>query len=45
MKGSFVKALQDAMNEGGYDCGEADGIYGEKTMTAVHAFAEAHKDM
>ncbi len=45
MRGGFVKALQDALNEGGYDCGKADGICGEKTRAGILAFIEQHKDM
>ncbi len=44
-KGSFVKDLQDLLNSGGYDCGTADGIYGEKSQKGLQAFIAMHKDM
>ena len=34
-QGEDVKALQVRLNEMGYDCGDADGIYGTKTRAAV----------
>lgn len=37
-KGSDVTRLQAALNALGYDCGEADGIFGVKTEAAVRAF-------
>jgi len=33
--GEDVKKLQERLNELGYDCGKADGIFGVKTQTAV----------
>jgi cell wall-associated NlpC family hydrolase len=33
--GEDVKALQERLNELGYDCGDADGIFGTKTRAAV----------
>ena len=39
-KGSEVTRLQTALNAQGYDCGEADGIFGVKTEMAVHAFQQ-----
>lgn len=44
-KGAFVKDLQDLLNSGGYDCGEADGICGERTRAGILAFVVMHKDM
>ena len=40
-KGSEVTKLQQALNALGYDCGEADGIFGVKTEMAVCAFQQA----
>ena len=37
-RGEDVKALQQALSERGYDLGEVDGIYGEKTREAVRRF-------
>lgn len=37
-KGAFVTALQNRLNELGYDLGKADGDYGKKTQTAVEKF-------
>ena len=34
-KGEGVKDLQTALNESGYNCGAADGIFGNKTEAAV----------
>jgi len=36
----FIKRLQKALNERGYDVGEADGLAGSKTRTAYKKFAE-----
>ena len=36
--GEDVKKLQERLNAFGYDCGEADGIYGTKTRAAVMEF-------
>ena len=33
-----VRAVQQALNEAGYDCGKADGLAGKKTEAAVRAF-------
>lgn len=35
-----VKAVQDALNERGYDCGMSDGVMGEKTRSALMKFQE-----
>ena len=37
-KGTEVTRLQTALNAQGYDCGEADGIFGVKTEAAVRNF-------
>lgn len=36
--GEDVKQLQDFLNDHGFDCGRADGIFGEKTEDAVKAY-------
>ena len=41
MRGSDVRDLQIMLNALGYDCGVADGIFGNKTVTAVKAFQTA----
>lgn len=33
--GEFVKVVQEILNSKGYDCGEADGICGDKTAQAI----------
>jgi len=40
-RGTQVKVLQWLLNEGGYDCGTADGIFGKKTLAAVKAYQKA----
>lgn len=40
-RGDDVKALQKALNAKGFDCGEADGIFGPKTEAAVKALQKA----
>lgn len=40
-RGTQVKVLQFLLNELGYDCGEADGIFGSKTLSAVKAYQKA----
>ena len=40
-RGTQVKVLQFLLNELGYDCGEADGIFGSKTLAATKAFQKA----
>ena len=37
-QGADVKTLQEALNDLGYSCGAADGIYGTKTIAAAKAF-------
>ena len=41
-KGTQVKVLQWLLNENGFDCGNADGIFGAKTLAAVKAYQKAH---
>lgn len=40
-RGTQVKVLQYLLNESGYDCGSADGIFGKKTLSALKAFQKA----
>lgn len=40
-RGTQVKVLQWLLNEGGFDCGKADGIFGQKTTAAVKAYQKA----
>lgn len=40
-RGTQVKVLQFLLNESGYDCGEADGIFGKNTLSAVKAYQKA----
>lgn len=42
MRGNDIKTLQEALNGLGYDCGEADGIAGSKTIEGIQAFVAAH---
>ena len=42
MRGEKIRALQSALNALGYDCGDADGIAGKKTLAGIAAFVEAH---
>lgn len=42
MRGNDIKALQTALNGLGYNCGEADGIAGAKTIEGIQAFVAAH---
>ena len=39
-KKDTIKAVQKALNDLGYDCGKADGIYGKKTKSALKKFQE-----
>ena len=41
-KGDGVKALQEALNAAGFNCGKVDGDFGGKTEAAVKAFEEAY---
>jgi hypothetical protein len=40
--GEDVKRLQETLNGLGFSCGKADGIFGQKTKTAVMAFQSAY---
>ena len=40
--GEDVKHLQEMLNKLGFKCGNADGIFGSKTKTAVMAFQSAY---
>ena len=40
--GADVKRLQETLNSLGFKCGTADGIFGQKTKTAVMAFQSAY---
>jgi peptidoglycan hydrolase-like protein with peptidoglycan-binding domain len=40
--GEDVKRLQETLNGLGFNCGKADGIFGQKTKTAVQAFQSAY---
>lgn len=42
MRGTEVKNLQKALNENGFDCGSADGVFGNKTNQAVKDFQKAN---
>ena len=37
-RGDDIRALQQRLNELGYNCGRADGIFGKQTDSAVRAF-------
>ena len=41
-RGDEVKALQEQLNRLGYDCGEADGVFGTRTKQAVIRFQTAN---
>ena len=43
MSGPDVKDLQEKLNDLGYDCGEADGVFGTRTFRAVVLFQEDHR--
>lgn len=42
MRGEDVRNMQNMLNQLSYDCGEADGVFGTKTLAAVKAFQEAN---
>ena len=37
-KSNQVKAMQEIVNDFGYDCGTPDGVYGNKTVDGVRDF-------
>ncbi len=41
--GELTRWVQARLNAIGFNCGAADGIAGEQTMTAIHNFQQAHK--
>lgn len=42
-RGSNVKLIQNRLNSLGFNCGKADGIFGDKTLAAVIAFQKSKK--
>ena len=40
-KGEVVELVQRMLNEKGYACGSADGIFGAKTESAVKSYQKA----
>ena len=42
-RNEYVKAWQTYLNVNGYQCGEADGIFGEKTEKAVIKYQQDHQ--
>lgn len=42
-KGNTVKAVQILLNGLGYPCGNADGVFGNRTLSAVKKFQQKHK--
>ncbi|MEM4995043.1 N-acetylmuramoyl-L-alanine amidase [Priestia sp. SB1] len=42
-KGNDVKALQEKLNKLGFDCGEADGIFGKATLAAIKKLQKEFK--
>lgn len=40
-EGTYVQNLQTDLNAYGFDCGEADGIFGSKTEDAVEKYQGA----
>ncbi len=40
-RGQAVKILQRELNEAGFDCGDADGIFGKKTESAVKDYQKS----
>lgn len=43
MSGEDVKELQERLNANGFDCGKIDGVFGDKTESAVKAYQKAKK--
>lgn len=39
--GPYTKKIQQRLNSLGYNCGQADGVFGSKTLAAVKAFQRA----
>lgn len=42
-KGNTVKAIQQLLNARGFSCGTADGVFGEKTKSAVAQYQKSNK--
>ena len=42
IRGEDVKELQESLNALGFNCGNADGIFGKKTQAGVKSFQAAH---
>ena len=42
-KNDLVKWVQNRLNALGFSCGTADGVAGDKTMNAIHAFQNKNK--
>lgn len=40
-KGELIELVQRMLNEKGYSCGSADGIFGTKTERAVRSYQKA----
>lgn len=41
-RNEYVKSWQRLLNENGYDCGNADGIFGDRTQAAVVRWQQDH---
>lgn len=41
-RNEYVKSWQRLLNENGYDCGNADGIFGDRTQAAVIRWQQNH---
>ena len=41
-RGEAVKTMQTMLNAASYSCGSADGIFGNKTLSALKAFQKDH---
>lgn len=41
-RNEYVKSWQRLLNENGYDCGNADGIFGDRTQAAVIRWQQDH---
>ena len=42
MRGEDIRQMQQMLNDAGFDCGTADGIFGAKTETALKEFQKNH---